>query len=129
MIERDHEHDETTIRKIIENMGEAFQSKDVEGFVRPFQEDALALFTGLPLMKGVVELRRFITEAVKDIVSIDYEWIITKAWESSGYAVGCYRAVSKINGGLDEHKSRFLASFIKCDGEWKIMAICYNRPN
>jgi ketosteroid isomerase-like protein len=122
--------DETQIRQMIENLGHAFQSKDAEDFVRHFSEDVVALYPAVPLIRGVARWREFVEAAAKDNVSVEYEEIIVKASESGeyGYAVGIYGGVNKSSRGLEKFRSRFLVSLSKIGGEWRITAICYNRP-
>jgi ketosteroid isomerase-like protein len=122
--------DETRIRQMIENLGHAFQSKDAEDFVRHFSVDVVALYPTVPLICGIIRWREFVEGAVKDNVSVEYDEIIVKVSESGeyGYAVGIFNGVNKSSLVLEKFRSRFLASLSKLDGEWKITAICYNRP-
>lgn len=124
----DSEHDKDRIRQVIENLGNTFRRKDINGFVKHFSKDVIALYPTIPIIHGVARWREFIEAAVKDNVSVEYEEIIVKAESSEfGHAVGIFRGVNKSSNGLDEFRSRFLASLARIDGEWKITAICYNR--
>ena len=121
--------DENRIRQLILDMGDAFQRKDVDAFIKCFHEDVTALYPNTPLMRGVEPWRRFIEAAVIDNVSVKYDKIIIETYGSHdfGYVISIFSGVNKTPGGQVEFTSRLHATMWKVDGEWKIVAISYNR--
>jgi len=60
---------------------------------------------------------------------VKYDEIIVKISESGnhGYGVGIFSGFNRTSEGQIGFTSRLLASVWKIDGEWKIVAISYNR--
>lgn len=121
--------EENRIKQLILDMGDAFQRKDVNSFIKCFHEGVAALYPNTPLMRGIKPWRRFIEAAVIDNVSVKYDEITVETYGSHdfGYAIGIFSGVNRAPEGQVEFTSRFHATMWKIGGDWKIVAISYNR--
>lgn len=125
----DHEVDEKKVRQLILDMGDAFNGKDADAFIKGFHEDVLVLYPNMQMMKGLESLKRFIEEAVKDNVSVEYDSIIVKLSENgdSGFGVAVFSGYNRTANGQVGFTSRLHVTVWKITGEWKVVAISYNR--
>ena len=121
--------EENRIKQLVLDMGDAFQRKDVNAFMKCFHRDIMALYPNTPLMRGIKPWRRFIEAAIIDNISVKYDEIIVETYGSHdfGYAIGIFSGVNKAHEGQVKFTSRFHATMWKIDGECKVVAISYNR--
>jgi len=122
------EVEEEKVRELILDMGDAFNRKDANAFIKDFHEGVLVLYPNLPLMKGVESLKKFIEEAVKDNISVKYDTVIVKISEQGGhgFGVGIFSGYNKTSSGQVGFTSRFHVTMWKINGMWKVVVISYN---
>jgi len=128
MVTVDLKVEEEKVRQLIFDMGDAFNRKDADAFIKGFHKDILVLYPNLPLMKGLGSLKQFIEEAVKDNVSVKYDTVIVKISESGdhGFGIGVFSGYNRTSSGQVGFTSRFHVTVWKIGGEWKVVAISYN---
>jgi len=65
----DHEAEGSHVRQLLVDIGDPFQRKDVDAFIKCFHRDCIALYPNTPLMRGVKPWSKFIEAAVRDNVA------------------------------------------------------------
>lgn len=108
---------------LMENV-EAEKNGDIEGSLKFYDQNCYTLAPGMKLMHGLDDLRGLYNAIMETLVDMRNDVIDIQFSEKGDVAY----MISSYHMSMREHDDigKFLGVLKKKNGEWKIVAICYN---
>jgi len=124
----DVEAERVKIKEHLKGLLAAENRNDVEGALQFYGRGSYFIAPGMELKKGHDALRAILKGVLETIAANRHEYVDVQVSESGdlGYAIAHYHLTIKDSDFEFPTSGKFLSVLRKKQGEWKIMALCFN---